>query len=57
MTELYYIDDYLHPCPICKKDYQHLAGTERMPTCGNVECLREYYKIKELNKIFYCYVK
>lgn len=32
--DLYYIEDTTKPCPYCKKDYKHLAGLERMPTCG-----------------------
>lgn len=41
--ELFYIDDYIHPCPYCKKSYEHLSGIERMPTCGSEECLRKHY--------------
>jgi hypothetical protein len=41
--ELYYIDDFKNPCPYCGKDYTHLAGVERMSTCGSAECLRKKY--------------
>jgi hypothetical protein len=41
--ELYYIEDYTKPCPYCSKDYEHLSGVERMPTCGNIECLKKRY--------------